>query len=497
MTHLPTNIDAADSTVRNPSGRDCIVFMPGIGEAKTLDQSVEGIAYRIASALSTNAKDQTAVFSSKIHPVDNVADHTGNVGTIYREDDSGVVPVIDIFMFDYRGTLIETYENRNLLIKSLLSVLALPGGTVRILRAMMTGRASKSRVEKLQLLFALGILGLLFVYVVILFGSLWATIDSSGILKQLTTPVTTSTAATTIPPAPITHDTKAPLFATIAQSAKAASFAPITHGAKASSFSRDAIAAFFAKIMRTLSQLGLIVVVFWAILQLFLPPKLNFKEMISKAAVDYLCLNSYLNLGVQRRTIVGKLENLIDEISRKSENERKKGTGAEYRRIDLLAYSFGSIVALDALFPGGRKPGRPLQSVRRLVTIGCPFDFVRTLWPSYYDDRREFDLDPEFEWLNVYSPLDLLGSNFRNDSKAVEANVNIRSAKKDLNPDVPAPDNLSFNEGLDLNELSWLSSFTLVGLRAHEMYWSSKREPEVNCFGALVTRMYGDHPILG
>jgi hypothetical protein len=460
MSQLLQDAGAASPVVKKSPGRDCIVFLPGIGESSRIDQTVEGLAHVLASTLALNAEDRTATFSSKVHAIEDLSLCKGEVGTIYRNDEQGDNPIIDIYRLDYRGTLVERYEKRNLLVKTLQLLLVLPGGLFRVLRAMLPGRSAKTRAEKFQLFYALGILCLLVVYVAILFGAVWATVqDSSRISSAISSKAKTagdspnSTPATT--PAPETNK------------------------------------------KTVLVKFSQAVVVLWAAIGLFLPPKFNLKDTISKAAVDYVCLIYYLKFGEQRNLIVGRLETLIDKISQRSENERKKGTGKSYDQIHLFAYSFGSIVALDTMFPAGREPGRPLEAVDTLVTIGCPFDFVRALWPSYFDARREYDENRRVRWLNIYSPLDTLGSNFRNDPRKADANINIRAEQIAPGSDVPAPINVPFKEGLDLSELSWMSSFTLIGLRAHALYWSVKNEGEVTCFNDLVKRMYGREGILG
>ena len=419
-----------------PLERDCFVFLPGMGGSVALNQKIDVLCRRIATALDSNADDRTISFSHKVHAIENLKNFKGEKGTIYRQDDQGDTPVIDVYMLDYRQTLIERYENRNLLVKTGLLLGALPGGAARMLGAMITGKTSKTRQEKLQLLYAILILCLLIVYVAILIGALVSLIDDSNVLAK------------------VLPETKLKVFF-----------------------------EWFSKVSKW-------IVVGGAVLLLFLPPKFNFKERISQAAVDYLCLVYYLNLGEQRNTIVGRLEAFIDEISRISETERKKGVGKGYRHIHLFSYSFGSIIALDALFPAGRPPGRPLKDIHTLVTIGCPFDFVRTFWGSYFDKRREYVKDHPARWLNVYSPLDVLASNFRNDSQIGDASISIRAEALSTNADAPAPRNVRFHEGLDHSQLSFSDSLFLLGLRAHSMYWSSKAEVELNCFSQLIPEMY-------
>ncbi len=464
--------DDSPKTSKSPLERDCIIFLPGIG-GESVDQSIDGLARRLAAALDINAQDTTAVFYSKVKTVEDLNSCKGDVGTLYRKDDSGDLPFLDIYKVDYRNTLVERYENRNLLVKALLLLVALPGTLMRLLRAIFTGISSKTRVEKMQLLYAFGILSLLIIYVVILFSAVWATIQGASEVSKLVQEAWKGTK--------IEH--------TLPKNSTQENLSEDSPTQATSLFTIENAVYLWLR----LSQ---IIVVLWAAISLFLPPKFNFKELISKASVDFLCLIYYLNLGEQRNSIIGRVELLIDEVLRKSGNELKKGDGNQYRNIYIFAYSFGSIVALDALFPVGKKPSPVFQSVHTLVTIGCPFDFVRTFWSGYFDTRREYTGNVPARWLNVYSPVDVLGSNFRNDPQAGDANINIRAEQINSTEDVPAPINVPFTEGLSFTELSWLSSLTLIGLRSHAMYWSNINAPEINCFNELVVKIYKGDAVL-
>lgn len=80
--------------------------------------------------------------------------------------------------------------------------------------------------------------------------------------------------------------------------------------------------------------------------------------------------------------------------------------------VHVFAFSFGSIVTLDALFPDvSGVERRVLDRVSSLVTMGCPADLVHLLYPKHFDDTRISRRD-DLPWRNVFMPLDILGSNF-------------------------------------------------------------------------------------
>jgi pimeloyl-ACP methyl ester carboxylesterase len=93
------------------------------------------------------------------------------------------------------------------------------------------------------------------------------------------------------------------------------------------------------------------------------------------------------------------------------------------RPVHLVGYSFGSLVALDFLFPQGSvEPDRDGRygAIASLTTIGCPVDFVRLYHPGYLADRQTFIRNGEgnevpFPWQNLFFPADVFGSNFLDD----------------------------------------------------------------------------------
>lgn len=161
----------------------------------------------------------------------------------------------------------------------------------------------------------------------------------------------------------------------------------------------------------------------------------------------------------------------------------------------MIAYSFGSLVALDNLFPAGWQPVNRIEAVDTLVTIGCPYDIVRMLWPNYFTNRQRMPGRPRV-WINIYSPADILASNFRDDNLDAEADKTLALAP----PPTPGCDplfplNVNYNLGVNPNDLNLFDWLSLVGLRAHNGYWGGSDETELGCFHEIATRLYGEDPI--
>lgn len=148
---------------------------------------------------------------------------------------------------------------------------------------------------------------------------------------------------------------------------------------------------------------------------LFLFPKGNL--IISDIATEFVCASDYVEFGKQQSLVQGNLEQMLEFIVENEPNAQ----------IHFHAYSFGSIIALDYLFPFGNVPSRNArETVEGIITIGSPYDFIRSYY-SHYFEKRHLELGNRICWLNVYSTIDALASNFRTDEEAGEAHFGISS----------------------------------------------------------------------
>lgn len=228
----------------------------------------------------------------------------------------------------------------------------------------------------------------------------------------------------------------------------------------------------------------------------------------------FLMSARYFIAGRGRVKCTGRFNDLLEHVA-----ETNAG------RVDVVGYSMGSLVALDALFPWIGTPAKRCALVRTLTTIGCPFDFVRAFWPAYFEGRAAGATG--LRWVNVYSPLDLLGSNFVNaPGPAPVAMRGINACSPDTSdkpaaavpgeagaageqaaaPDAlaapPAQDALVANDAArpDVNlfydhlgrrELRWTEALGGEAFSAHSQYWV-RGDPEAeSCLSAVVAVVYG------
>lgn len=441
--------------------RDAIVFLPAIGRGWD-DPSIEGIARRIANVIDTGARDVKA--KAKVRVQDQTYGDQGEfktrVCTVFKTEDEKDSPVIDIYGMDYSATLTSKYQNRSLLYKSLFVALMI----IRTLPLLVAQfwRAGKTVRENFQLVYGTAILSLLVVYM----GTLvYAGYSSYKLLKD---PVAATTSAATT-------SATAPAQASGSATAPAASPDPSPRN-KLTSFIRTRASVIFPVFIVAMSALGVVS-----------PKGAKFRESITEAATYALCLISYLTSGERSNAVAGKLDRLIEYIAEKEE--------LNYRHIHVIGYSFGSIVTLDALFPSTRTPGPRFEKIHTLVTIGCPYDIVRNYYPEYFSNRTRRSNVPR-RWFNVYTPVDVLSSNFSDDGGVTKATRSVE-LRGEANEKLDPPINILYGEGaFPKTKLSIWDFFMLVGFRSHLIYWGPTYESEITCFHQIIPEMYGDDPLL-
>ncbi|MEI8167547.1 MAG: hypothetical protein WCG26_14290, partial [Chloroflexales bacterium] len=143
----------------------------------------------------------------------------------------------------------------------------------------------------------------------------------------------------------------------------------------------------------------------------------------------------YLSYGDRHNVLVGQLRDLLDYVVRKSEKSEK------YDQIHIVAYSFGTIIALDALMPPqmgvyqtqGDGTRARFHKVDSITTIGSPFDFIRNFWPDYFLSRTKKPI--QTRWINIYAPDDIFGSNFRDDDQIGSAEIGITTTLLSVSQD--------------------------------------------------------------
>lgn len=179
--------------------------------------------------------------------------------------------------------------------------------------------------------------------------------------------------------------------------------------------------------------------------------------ILTKIAAEFITLDSYIQSKEQIKSIKENLNQLIEYITKNEDNEQ----------IHFHTYSFGSIIALDSLFPIDAQPSKNIQNkVNLLVTIGAPYEFINNYYPDFYEKRND-KMTKKIQWINVYSLVDAFASNFRYDNKAGEANYGILNKQQ-----TPININYEFTQKTNHNIFDF---FGLKQSYMHESYWDDSK----------------------
>jgi hypothetical protein len=144
--------------------------------------------------------------------------------------------------------------------------------------------------------------------------------------------------------------------------------------------------------------------------------------------------------------------------------------------VHLLAYSFGSLVAVDSLFPpqSGLRPNERVRlAVATLTTIGCPVDIVRLFRPKYFADRPSARIAGSCTWTYVYNAKDLFASSFADHGDTPGTGKPIELGGRQ-------PRSLPYGS----QRLGVLDLLAVRGFSAHDGYWGGW--DEASCFDDLV-----------
>jgi hypothetical protein len=160
-----------------------------------------------------------------------------------------------------------------------------------------------------------------------------------------------------------------------------------------------------------------------------------------------------------------------------------------YGRIVVVAYSFGSLAALDAfLSPTSPPPGR-LCDVDELVTFGCPIDLIRAFRPDYAGTRDALEGAPG-HWTNVFSPSDVLASNFRDGPPQHETVFAIQI--RDEPDGGRTPNNTDYLIDGRTQPVGVGGTLLLRGFRLHGRYWSDTEAAADSVFGRILPQITGE-----
>jgi hypothetical protein len=193
------------------------------------------------------------------------------------------------------------------------------------------------------------------------------------------------------------------------------------------------------------------------------------RTMITKLASEFASLDNYMQYGEQRQIILGNLDKLIDHIT---ENENITS------KIQFHSYSFGTIIAIDLLFPIGNIPSINVkENINLLITVGCPYEFIKAYYPNYFKER-DIEMEDKIEWINVYNEADAFSTKF---DKTLSFGTSTTENKK------IKPINLKYGITQE-NGKNLYSIVTLYHIKVHKSYWDNSTKGQ-SCTRMIFSKM--------
>ncbi len=462
--------------------RDALVFVPSMTRSWS-EKSLHAVATDIALSLNTLSQGLRFTVGPGTGPAARAGSgpSTYDVVTISRAtfgpNEAQQTPVIDLYGLEYEAQLVAAEGSDSVLIRALKVLFAIVLGGNRLVRILTASHHSKTLPERLQMVYALGILVLYAVFLAFLFASIVqvAAQTLQAVLPSPDIPVVPgATASPGVVVPPTETDRIAPLLDAASGTLPTWLFTPLV-----------ALHAFWDSTLARVIHLSSLVS---ALVWLILPPGSRLKQFFTNGATDVLAIDYYLRQGTGAASLQGSLTGLIDAL--------RDNTAMPYRQIHLLSYSFGSILSINALFPHGSPlpPRSPMRSIHSLVTIGCPFDMVRMARPGYFRKRQAAPGLLPGGWLNVYAPADILGSNFRSDRTLAQPSESVWSEA--TAGGMPMPENRAYFPGGAPQDSNALSALVLTGFKVHRQYWDAGESGESSSFDLVIDYLYAEDPIL-
>ncbi len=427
-------------TKSNSNKKDAIIFIQGMGNDKTY-QNLDVIARKFCGAFER----QSEISAKSFRVVGASEEKYGNIyrtpvcTLIENSGDNEEKPIADLFELDYRENLTKSFVAASPIIKVLIMISTLFVLLPRFFLSFV--KKGKNFTEMLQMLVVGSLICLIAIYSMVLLTALIGTLTPESLTgTNLPDGIKTFLSSIGLNEEDGTGFTK----------------------------SWDMIVGILQSI-----------VVFFAGLGLF--TRKNAKEFISNLATTYVSATNYIRLATSKQEIMGQLTALLDHLGEKEE---------QYAAIHIVAFSFGSLVALDTIYPHSR-PAARLKPIKSIVTIGCPFDLIRSYWPEYFTKRQALE-DCKPSWVNIYAPLDFFGSNFRDDNLPQEADHGIKLSADNMDNPIKPGKNISYEIGIQGTSITLLDVIVIKGIKIHSQYWSETENPQHSCFDDITAELYGD-----
>jgi hypothetical protein len=477
ISEKPPQSKKVNSSARSP---DVVIFIPGLNQEFS-PYPLEEVTLHLADALD-NA-DQVAQAKYRVGDAGTaLLSKSGDTqtATIFREHAGKETPVVKVYGMLYTQEFLGPYRTLPPLVKFLLlplTILMLPWR-----RILFPGARSLTQREKLQFALMTFGLGLMFLYAVLLLvsiGSTFITLQSN---------ITGASVLGTVSVLPATGELgdadhiiqQLPAWMTGTRaSLEISRLSPVALPVW------DVISAvlmFFVAIYRRVQAVSPMLAVWATAAGLLIPTKAQLVQAFDNGATVLVATIQYHMSGKRRPRLRGQLNALLQDVLEAPETANA--------RVHILAYSFGSIVALDTIFRSDMRAPSTQGRIHSLVTVGSPFDVIHWMWPDYFRNRKRTGA---MRWINIFAPQDVLSSNFLKEPKVRSVRGELVAMEDSAAHSVSgfAPDiNLVYRPNDAADELSIIDIIRFVGLSSHNLYWERGKKRHSNALELAITELF-------
>lgn len=203
----------------------------------------------------------------------------------------------------------------------------------------------------------------------------------------------------------------------------------------------------------------------------------SWRAFFGMFARDPLCMLEFLTREGGRGGIASRVVSRVDKAIGFAQQHHPSA------KIHVVAYSFGTIVTYDWLFP--RTDDAPLAAQRNIntfVALGFPVRMVTTFWRRYYEDARDFTSMPLQRFINCFVGQDLVGTKVPDDSSMKTELVKTSGRFAEFADTLPASYQRidQFSQGLrNMGLKVW------DGIRAHSSYFGFREDFSSPAFGRV------------
>ena len=427
-----------------------LIYVAGLPIRADSDKTFKGVTRRVQQVSELETSGDT--FSIE----ESSTSYGGSVSTLNRTRGGTKAPVLDMYEHVWNGGFINKWNDQNAFLKA-ARILFTTLRFLRIYRYFKRGSERSSR-GMAQLIFVEVMMALM-----VLYGAI-VVLSAVSLAKQF---VDDKKAEVEKGSSPVPGTSSPP--ATSGTTAAAATSGPTT-----GTSGDGSPAGTFVKVGLLLSAFGVLPLM---------------KRSLESMGAALFAAENYISLGIGTDTEVNQLATLIDQVRQSH----------EYENIALVTYSFGTLVALDTVFPTSGEPSGAVKDLTTLVTIGCPYDFALSANGSWLANRYRRSSGKagkpiDIQWMNIYAAADLLGSNFRDDDQPGDATVGVPTrTENDPSPNLVLPGNRVSGSGVTPSLLDLLQ---LYGLTTHASYWGGDSEGDLGVFRTLIPKLYKETPVL-